>query len=129
MRVVVWETKDVPAGDWIGDVSDMYVRAWIPAGSGEGTGELQDTETHWRAKKGRGCFNYRLKFNVELPLEAPRDKLFLQVWDSDPLNPVKRGDLRGEAQISLRRLFEHAFREEYQKQRESQSKMIRQTSQ
>merc|ERR1712217_865282 len=116
LRLVIWETYKIPPGDWVGDMSDMYVRAWMPAGSGEGSGEQQDTDTHWRAKKGRGSFNWRMKFNVDLPLEPPRDKIYLQVWDSDPLNPLKRADLRGEKIVSIKKLVRKAFYTEMLKQ-------------
>jgi hypothetical protein len=48
----------------------------------EGCDLEQETDTHWRAKKGKGSWNYRLKFPVEL---GPRSRamkfpyLFLQV--------------------------------------------------
>ena len=35
-------------------------QAWI-----EGC-DYQDTDTHWRCKKGKGSFNWRMKFDVEL---------------------------------------------------------------
>jgi len=112
LRVVIWETKGVPYGDYLGGMSDMYIRGWVPAGPGEDASKAQDTDTHWRAKKGRGCFNYRFKFELELPLSPIREKMFLQVWDADPLNPIKPADLRGEAIVPLRKIARRAYRVE-----------------
>ncbi len=42
------------------------------------------TDTHWRATGGKGSFNYRLLFNVHLPVADP--VAIIQVWDKDLLS-------------------------------------------
>ena len=42
----------------------------------------QQTDTHLRAKSGKGNFNWRIKFPLELPMKQwPR--LRFQIWDKD----------------------------------------------
>ena len=60
MRVVIWKVKNVPAADTFENMSDLFVKCW-PEGS-----EPLDTDTHWRAKKGKGSFNWRMLFDVKL---------------------------------------------------------------
>ena len=47
-----------------------------------------ETDTHWRAKKGKGSWNYRLKFPIELGPRTRATKfpyLHIQMWDRDIL--------------------------------------------
>ena len=60
LRVVIWKVKNVPAADSFENMSDLFVKAW-PEGC-----DPAETDTHWRAKKGKGSFNWRLLFDVEL---------------------------------------------------------------
>ena len=83
MRIVIWKAKDVPAMDSMENMrsevtimiclvsifitllfllyfSDLFVKCW-PEGC-----TPQTTDTHWRAKKGKASWNYRLLFEVEL---------------------------------------------------------------
>jgi hypothetical protein len=83
LRVVIWKVRNVPAADTFENMSDLFVKAW-PEGC-----EPLETDTHWylhisllfffytkvleqyfqycrRAKKGKGSFNWRLLFDVEL---------------------------------------------------------------
>ena len=60
MRLVIWKARDVVAMDTLEDMNDLYVRCWV-----EGCAP-QDTDVHWRAKKGKGSFNWRMKFDVAL---------------------------------------------------------------
>lgn len=41
-------------------ISDLFVKCWPEGGS------PQTTDTHWRAKKGKASWNYRLLFDIEL---------------------------------------------------------------
>jgi hypothetical protein len=60
----------------------------------------QKTDVHLRSKLGKGSFNWRMIFPVEIPLSAPRFKI--QVWDMDVLSA---NDSICEASISLSSLF------------------------
>ena len=80
VRLIIWKARDVVAMDTLEDMNDLYVRCWI-----EGT-EPQDTDIHWRAKKGKGSFNWRMKFDVTLPARGEGvGFLYLQCWDLDML--------------------------------------------
>ena len=59
-------------------MSDLYVKVW-PEGC-----PPQETDTHWRCKKGKASWNYRLLFDVELGHSTKAMKfpyLHLQLWD------------------------------------------------
>jgi hypothetical protein len=60
MRVIIWKSKDVPPMDSFEGMSDLFVKVW-PEGC-----DPQETDTHWRCKKGKGSWNYRLLFEIEL---------------------------------------------------------------
>ena len=81
MRMVIWKCKDVPPADTFGgqNMTDMYVKCW-PEGC-----TAQETDTHWRAKKGKGSFNWRMIFDVELGHNTRAMKfphLHFQLWGS-----------------------------------------------
>eukprot|EP00300_Choanocystis_sp_HF-7_P005500 c14114_g1_i1.p1 GENE.c14114_g1_i1~~c14114_g1_i1.p1 ORF type:complete len:1293 (+),score=373.40 c14114_g1_i1:49-3879(+) len=95
-RVIVLKAEGIPAGDYIGDMSDMYVRVELLNNNEK---QVHDTDVHWRATKGAGSFNYRLKFDVKLPLKKPR--LSIQVWDQDIIGA---SDPLGEAIIHPRHI-------------------------
>jgi hypothetical protein len=72
LRLIVWETRDVPLVN--GDSVDVYVKVQFdPTGWSGGLVEKQ-TDVHYGSKDGRGVFNYRFKFDVEVPCEFPRLK-------------------------------------------------------
>eukprot|EP01052_Picozoa_sp_SAG31_P036895 SAG31_NODE_4670_length_3046_cov_1.967424_6_plen_113_part_01 len=62
-----------------------------------------ETDTHWRAEGGKGSFNYRLLFKLELPF-SPKElvkpcHLTLTAWDRDPLLMSK--EMIGSTRIDL----------------------------
>ena len=96
MRVVVWSTAGIPVPKSVllsTGMIDMYVRLILEGRPPTKEGDIgsavkrwvEETDTHWRAKKGRGSFNWRSVFDVELPLASPR--LTIQVWDHDLIAP------------------------------------------
>lgn len=136
VRVVIWKTKDVPAMDELEGMSDLFVRCWLEGGeissnesksaigsvvSGIGgilsrinplasTINYQETDTHWRCKRGKASFNWRLKFDVELGHNTKAMKfpyLHLQLWDRDIL---KWNDCAGEGVINLGKYYKKAYR-------------------
>lgn len=97
VRVVIWKTKDVPAQDTLGgqNMTDLYVDVW-PEGC-----DKQTTDTHWRCKKGKGSFNWRMLFDVELGHRTRAMKfpyLHIQMWDKDLL---KWNDCIAEGTVDL----------------------------
>ena len=106
MRVVIWKCKEVPAQDLLGgqNMTDMYVQV-RPEGCTE-----QQTDTHWRAKKGKGSFNWRMLFDVELGHNTRAMKfpyLSLQIWDRDLL---KYNDCICESTFNMKKYYEKAYR-------------------
>ena len=123
VRVVVWKTKDVVPMDYFEQMNDLFIRVSI-----EGAPHTLETDTHWRCKKGKGSFNYRLKFPIELGEHTRAMKfpqLKLQMWDRDIL---KWNDFIGETQLDLRNAFRRAYKEEnivklFQKKKKSRKKV------
>jgi hypothetical protein len=65
--------------------SDMFIKAELTyEDSRDRTiSEAQSSDTHWRCADGKGSFNFRMKWDVELPSKFFR--LTLQAWDRDLL--------------------------------------------
>jgi hypothetical protein len=95
VRVIIWKSRDVPPMDTFEGMSDLFVKVW-PEGC-----DPQETDTHWRCKKGKGSWNYRLLFDVELGHSTRAMKfpyLHIQLWDRDLL---KWSDCAGEVVVPL----------------------------
>jgi hypothetical protein len=104
VRVVIWKAKNVPAMDELEGMSDLYVKCW-PEGS-----KPQETDTHWRAKKGKASWNWRMLFDVELGHSTRAMKFpyfHLQLWDRDLL---KWNDCAGEGTIDLGKYYRKAYK-------------------
>ncbi|CBN80088.1 conserved unknown protein [Ectocarpus siliculosus] len=99
VRVVVWRSEDVVACNDFSGLRDLYCRMWMETDSKK----KRDTDTHWRCKNGKGSWNYRLKFDVDLPLKSPEHgRMVLQMWDRDVLSA---NDIIAETSIDLYRWF------------------------
>lgn len=104
LRVVVWQARDVPPMDSFEGMSDLFVKV-IPEGC-----PAQETDTHWRAKKGKASWNWRLLFDIELGHNSRAMKfphLRFQLWDRDIL---KWNDCAGETVINLGPYYRKAFK-------------------
>eukprot|EP00638_Chattonella_subsalsa_P004869 CAMPEP_0117742152 /NCGR_PEP_ID=MMETSP0947-20121206/5374_1 /TAXON_ID=44440 /ORGANISM="Chattonella subsalsa, Strain CCMP2191" /LENGTH=692 /DNA_ID=CAMNT_0005558617 /DNA_START=137 /DNA_END=2213 /DNA_ORIENTATION=- len=100
VRFVIWKTRNIPAGDPDSNLTDMFIRIWI------GNDTHQDTDIHWRAQKGVGNFNWRMKFPMELPRESEGDNVVhIQVWDKDIL---EENDLLCERLLNFDTVFGNA---------------------
>lgn len=99
LRVIVWEVEGVPCQD-VEDCSDLFVTAIVKD-------EKQKTDTHFRSQNGSGSFNWRMVWDIELPLKDP--SITLQVWDKDYFSP---NDFIAEATVSFRKEAEQAFENE-----------------
>jgi len=82
LRVVVWGTREITIKDELTNQNDLFVTCAL---SVPGL-KKQETDTHWRSKKGKGNFNWRIKFPVNLPIK-PWPRLRFQVWDLDIFSP------------------------------------------
>lgn len=88
LRLIVWETKDVPLVN--GESVDVFVKVQFdPTGW---AGELieKQTDVHYGSKDGRGVFNYRFLFDVSTPCEFPRLKF--QIYDYGLLSNESIGE-------------------------------------
>ena len=104
VRLVIWKARDVPPMDALEGMSDLFVKAWPESCP------PKETDTHWRAKKGKASWNYRLLFDVQLGHNTRAMKfpyLYLQLWDRDIL---KWNDCAGEAQFNLGKYYRKAFK-------------------
>ena len=99
LRVVVWEVENVPSQD-IEDCSDLYVTALFNE-------KQQKTDTHFRAQKGAGSFNWRMVWDAVLPLSDPT--ITFQVWDKDFFSP---NDFIAEATLSFQKEAGSAYENE-----------------
>eukprot|EP00752_Nemacystus_decipiens_P012046 g10680.t1 len=123
VRLVIWKCKDVVAMDFASGLNDLFVKAWL-----EGC-EPQETDTHWRAKGGKGSFNWRMKFPVLLGPRARSSKFpyltlqarkkekqnehgtdaplhFTPMWDKDFLY----NDCIAEGMLDLGKHFRRAYK-------------------
>jgi len=104
VRVVVWRARDMVSMDVMEDMNDLYFTGWV-----EGC-EKQSTDIHWRARNGKGSFNWRMKFDVELGHNTTAMKfpyLHMQAWDKDLL---KYSDCIAESFIDLGKSFKRAYK-------------------
>ncbi|CAM9674905.1 unnamed protein product, partial [Phaeothamnion confervicola] len=102
VRVVIWKCKDVVAMDTLENMNDLFVKAWV-----EGCDPIE-TDTHWRAKKGKGSFNWRMKFKVSLGPRARATKFpYLTMWDRDV---IKWNDIIAEGMFDMGAAFRRAYK-------------------
>ncbi|XP_057330739.1 otoferlin-like [Microplitis mediator] len=119
LRVIIWNTEDVPLVDnqfLSGEkCSDIYIKGWIMYE------DLQKTDVHYNSLNGEGNFNWRFIFRFvysksenlmivkkkmsifardETEQKLPC-KLCIQVWDSDHFSP---DDFLGSLTMDLSRM-------------------------
>lgn len=105
LRVVIWKARNVPSFDEAEDMNDLFFRCWM-----EGA-PFQETDIHWRAKKGKGSFNWRMKFPIVLGHKQPNTKtpyFHIQGWDKDVFTA---NDAIGEAMLDLGSHFQKAYKQ------------------
>ena len=87
-------------------LTDMYVKLHLGA-----EGNWQSSDTHLRASKGNGNFNWRYKFPITLPLKGEQlvsTYLTMQIWDMD----MVYDDLLCEHQLNLSDFLTDAFKKQ-----------------
>eukprot|EP01049_Picozoa_sp_SAG25_P003735 SAG25_NODE_220_length_11624_cov_41.246508_4_plen_348_part_00 len=106
LRVIVWEAENIPV-QGLTKQNDMFVSTHLNL-KGEKE-QKKTTDTHWRAKDGRGNFNHRMIFavNVEPRLPVKRCALTLKVWDKEPLRLTNK--LLGYREVNLGSLVTDAL--------------------
>jgi len=88
IRLIVWETKDIVLAD--GDHVDIYIKVMFNPNGWSQEEISKATDIHYNSQDGRGEFNYRMKFPLELPCEFPRLKI--QVYDYGTLGNTIIGE-------------------------------------
>lgn len=101
LRVIIWNTKDVKFKD--ANMSDIYVTGIL-----EETGEEQKTDIHWRSMNGKGAFNWRMIYELQIPGRYPRFKI--QLWDKDIFHSDQS---IAEATLNLKSVFKKMYRENH----------------
>jgi len=100
-RLIMWKAKDVVIKDELTDQNDLRVTVKVTVDE-----KLkQETDTHWRAKFGKGSWNWRCIFDLSLPFKK-RTALHLSMWDQDVFSA---SDSIGEVNFSLDLLLRHAY--------------------
>eukprot|EP00485_Elphidium_margaritaceum_P004276 CAMPEP_0202695866 /NCGR_PEP_ID=MMETSP1385-20130828/9321_1 /ASSEMBLY_ACC=CAM_ASM_000861 /TAXON_ID=933848 /ORGANISM="Elphidium margaritaceum" /LENGTH=1764 /DNA_ID=CAMNT_0049351945 /DNA_START=35 /DNA_END=5329 /DNA_ORIENTATION=- len=100
-RLIMWKAKDVVIKDELTDQNDLRVTVKVTVDE-----KLkQETDTHWRAKFGKGSWNWRCIFNLQLPFQK-KTLLHLSMWDQDVFSA---SDSIGEINFSLDLLLRHAY--------------------
>ncbi len=72
IRLIIWETRDVPILS--GKSVDIFVKVQFDPTGWSGGQIEKSTDTHYGSKDGRCIFNYRFKFDISTPCEFPRLK-------------------------------------------------------
>ena len=98
-RLIVWRSEGIENADFEG-VSDLYVRAWVDPE------EQKETDTHYRCQRGKGSWNWRMKFPYVVPQE--QHLLTVQIWDKDIFSG---NDFIGEATIPFNEMANTAWEE------------------
>ncbi len=104
LQVVIWKTKDVVAMDTLEGMNDLFCSVIM-----EGC-KKQETDTHWRCKNGKGSFNWRMHFTVELGRKTHQMKfpyLKFQLWDKDIL---KWNDCIAETTLDVGKWLNQAYK-------------------
>lgn len=98
IRLIVWNAKELSCDD-ANNMNDVYI-------SGTFNDDKKCTDIHWRSANRRANFNYRLIWDIELPIKKLYSKLTIQAWDQDIIG---ESDLIGEGVIDMHELFKAGY--------------------
>ncbi|OQR94853.1 dysferlin-like protein [Achlya hypogyna] len=101
VRVVIWKSEGVVDKE-LSETNDLFVKAWM-----EGH-KAQSTDIHWRCSTGKASWNYRMKFQVQMPMKPELARLHVQLWEKDLL---KWQDIIGGTELDLYRWLQIAYHE------------------
>jgi len=106
LRVVVWETKEIVFKDDKGIISGPMSDIFLSCRPERLKKQL--TDIHYRSENGKGSFNWRMVWDLELNEKGTRyPKFNVQIWDSDMVNP---NDAICEANLNFRGLYKKAYK-------------------
>jgi len=115
IRLVLWKAKDMTCRDTVRRQNDLFLVADLTSLELALQTMREETDTHWFATDGNGSFNWRIKFNVTLPMKKAR--LTLQAWDSNFIS----NDAIGERIIPMTSFLKRAYMAQVNKLKASQA--------
>lgn len=112
MRMIIWRARNMPAMDILTNSNDLFFSCHVATVDSDGRKEeqMQETDIHWRSGNGKGSFNWRCIFDVQLPQHKHSPaRLSIKGWDKDPMTFTS--DLIGYTDINLNHaLFKEGLR-------------------
>ena len=113
LRMIIWQARNMPAMDMMTQSNDLFFSAHVATVDKDGRKPqelMQETDTHWRSSNGKGSFNWRCLFDIELPQHSRSPaRLSIKGWDKDPM--TFSSDLIGYTEINLNHtLFKEGLR-------------------
>jgi len=103
IRLIIWETRDVPLVD--GDKVDIFVKVTFDPTGRPSESVTKQTDTHYSSRTGWGQFNWRMKFDLEVPCDYPRIKFAIHDYG------VVDDESIGESTINLKRTINKLVKE------------------
>eukprot|EP00494_Astrolonche_serrata_P024733 UN24993 len=117
LRIVVWNAKNCVIKDEITGQNDLFVRVipMLPVAVSNPRKRMprKETDLHWRAKWGKGSWNWRMIWDFELGEETFMDidqkdiLIKFSIYDMDFLS---HNDLIGETSLEVKDFFLFAFK-------------------
>ena len=124
LRLIIWNAEGIPlqGSNKALNCHNMSFSAHMRTTEGGNVHEVKkETDTHWRAKDGRGNFNHRMVFDFEVDARLPVKQpclLTLKCWDKEPLRLTNK--LLGYKEVNISGILESALEERltFMKQRQ-----------
>mmetsp|Transcript_3157 Transcript_3157/g.3062 ORF Transcript_3157/g.3062 Transcript_3157/m.3062 type:complete len:246 (+) Transcript_3157:1660-2397(+) len=88
IRLIIWETRDVPLVN--GETVNIFMRVLFDPTGWSSEEVTKETDTHYASRDGRGVFNYRFKFSISTPCQFPRLKF--QIYGQGVVNHEAIGE-------------------------------------
>ena len=124
LRLIIWNAEGLPlqGSNKVLNCHNMSFSAHLRTTEGGNVHEVKkETDTHWRAKDGRGNFNHRMVFDLDVDARLPVKQpclLTLKCWDKEPLRLTNK--LLGYKEINISAILESALEQrlEFMKRRQ-----------
>lgn len=97
MRLIIWETFEIPKVATKKVVDIMVTVAMDASATGKDAEVAKETDVHNGSDNGDGSFSFRMKFPLVIPSPFPRLKM--TVYD---FSPFGSNESLGEATMSLK---------------------------
>ena len=117
LRVIVWRAEGMQddsgkrASRTKDAMNDLYFTGHLRTKLNKKVRDQeQKTDVHWRAKDGKGEFNYRLVYDFEVDPQLPVKRpctFTLKAWDKDPT--LFKSDFLGSKEVHLDKIMDEAM--------------------